>query len=127
MYGYDRREGLKTSQVLKNFEEEFEPLPKKRIVCPTCDGKGKHVNPSIDAHGITSDEMHELGFEFQEDYMSGVYDVSCYECKGNNVVEAVDEEEAKHRDPELLQEWYDWIQSAYDTEAEYAAERRFGA
>lgn len=56
------------------------------IVCPTCEGRGTHVNRNVDGHGITSDEMDELGPDFFEDYMSGVYDVVCTECRGRNVV-----------------------------------------
>lgn len=55
-------------------------------VCPTCRGKGTHVNPSIDAHGITSEEMDDLGDDFREDYISGHYDVLCAECNGLRVV-----------------------------------------
>ncbi len=66
-------------------------IPFKYEVCERCNGKGSHVNPSIDGHGITSDEMAEAGPEFLEDYMSGVYDVPCYECKGLRVVMVPDE------------------------------------
>lgn len=57
-------------------------------ICPTCEGNGTHVNPAIDGHGITAEEMYELGDDFREDYMRGVYDVSCEECKGMRVVPA---------------------------------------
>lgn len=56
------------------------------IVCPTCEGRGTHVNRNVDGHGITSDEMDELGPDFFDDYMSGVYDVRCEECHGQRVV-----------------------------------------
>jgi hypothetical protein len=46
------------------------------------------VNPSIDAHGIGAEEMDELGDDFREDYLSGVYDVRCAECGGERVVPA---------------------------------------
>lgn len=55
-------------------------------ICPTCEGKGSHVNRAIDGNGITGEEMAELGPDFFEDYMSGVYDVRCEECGGNRVV-----------------------------------------
>lgn len=50
-------------------------------VCETCDGRGTHVNPSIDAHGISSEDFDEDP-DFREEYMSGMYDVPCYECSG---------------------------------------------
>jgi len=57
-------------------------------VCPRCEGRGSHVNPAVDGNGITADEMDELGPDFREDYLSGVYDVRCDECKGDRVVPA---------------------------------------
>jgi hypothetical protein len=53
-------------------------------VCPTCNGKGTHVNPSIDCHGITSDEFADDP-GFLEDYMRGVFNVTCFGCQGNRV------------------------------------------
>jgi hypothetical protein len=46
-------------------------VPGRFDVCGRCRGAGKHVNPSIDGNGITSDEMQELGPDFLEDYMRG--------------------------------------------------------
>jgi hypothetical protein len=60
-------------------------------VCPTCEGRGKHVNPSIDSQGISPEEFDEEP-DFHEDYMRGVYDVSCYECGGRRVVPEPDED-----------------------------------
>jgi hypothetical protein len=54
-------------------------------VCPTCHGRGSHVNPSIDAHGLT-DEDFDADPDFAEDYLRGKYDVSCNECGGRRVV-----------------------------------------
>lgn len=71
------------------MEEDDMILPSKAIVCTRCRGSGQHVNPSIDGHGITSEEMDELGPEFFEDYMSGMYDVICYECKGKRITAEV--------------------------------------
>jgi hypothetical protein len=65
-------------------------LPSKFEVCDRCEGKGRHTNPNIDGNGITSSEMDELGPEFLEDYLSGVYDVACQVCGGERVVPAID-------------------------------------
>lgn len=62
--------------------------PSKFTLCPTCEGRGTHVNRNVDGHGITQDEMDELGPDFFEDYMSGVYDVRCETCNGLRVVPA---------------------------------------
>ena len=72
------------------------------IVCPTCNGKGSHVNPNIDSHGLCSDDFYDDP-EFEEDYFSGVYDVSCNECFGKRVVPATHDKEVN-----------EWIQQRDD-------------
>jgi hypothetical protein len=81
-------------------EEETVLFPATNIVCYTCNGTGKTVNPDIDGNGITQSEMDELGEDFREDYMSGVYDVQCRTCKGERVIPEIDEE-ACERNPKL--------------------------
>lgn len=71
--------------------EELIEFPFKYEVCPTCGGKGKHVNPNIDSHGLTRDDF-EQDPDFAEDYFSGLYDVDCYECNGTRVVPVIEEE-----------------------------------
>ena len=61
-------------------------IPIRFEVCNVCDGRGEYVNPSIDSHGIIGDEMDELGYEFREDYRSGVYNVPCGLCEGSRVI-----------------------------------------
>lgn len=63
-------------------------------VCPACEGRGSHVNPSIDDRGITSSEWAEWDEDDRETYISGGYDVSCYECGGQRVVSVPDLEHA---------------------------------
>lgn len=66
-------------------------LPMYFVVCSTYNGKGKHVNPSIDAHGITAEEWdRDWSYEDREMYLDGFYDVSCYECGGKRVVPEID-------------------------------------
>jgi hypothetical protein len=55
------------------------------IVCPVCEGEGKTVNPNIDCNGLTREDFDEDP-DFREDYMSGVYDITCAACHGNRVV-----------------------------------------
>ncbi len=57
-------------------------------VCPVCDGKGKHVNPAIDAGGLSEEMMEDE--EFLDGYQNGVYDVTCNRCDGKKVVPEVD-------------------------------------
>jgi hypothetical protein len=55
------------------------------ILCPVCNGEGTTVNPNIDAHGLTREDFNEDP-DFAEDYMSGVYDITCAACSGKRVV-----------------------------------------
>ncbi len=75
-------------------------IPIEFGVCGTCGGKGRHVNPSIDAHGITGDEWAQWSPDEQEAYLSGGYDMDCHECGGKRVVPMPAEERltAEQRD-----------------------------
>lgn len=59
----------------------------KYQICPVCDGEGKTVNPDIDSNGLTREDFDEDP-DFREDYMSGMYDITCKACKGLRVVTA---------------------------------------
>ena len=65
-------------------------LPAKWVVCSRCEGKGTHTNPSVDGNGITPEEFAEDP-NFMEDYINGVYDVQCSECRGRTTVLEIDE------------------------------------
>jgi len=92
-------------------------LPSKWAVCPVCDGEGKHVNPAIDAGGITIyDDRGDYEPDFAEQYWNGTYDQTCTRCNGKRVVPVVD-----------LDVMPSWMQREYERdqreEAEYRAER----
>lgn len=57
-------------------------------VCDLCEGRGKHVNPSIDASGISAEDFDEDP-EFYHHYRAGHYDVACNQCKGRRVMPVV--------------------------------------
>lgn len=70
--------------------EEFEvELPAKFELCGTCRGKGSHVNPAVDDHGLSREDFEEDP-DFEEAYFEGRYDVPCHECGGLRVVGVVD-------------------------------------
>jgi hypothetical protein len=102
-------------------------LPGRYVVCPRCEGKGSHVNPNVDGNGLSQEDFDENP-GFFEDYMAGVYDVSCYTCKGQRVVLEPNESLIKYN-PKLKAIYKMWIQSLRE-EAEYqaecAAERKMG-
>jgi hypothetical protein len=106
-------------------EEYMAEFPAVFDVCSLCEGQGSHVNPSIDAHGISAEEFYEDP-GFAEDYFSGVYDVTCYECKGLRVAPQVDTThltDQQKKDYDVLQEK---ICDDAMYAAECAAERRMG-
>ncbi len=123
------RKDLKEMKIIffsLNDEDECVELelPGKFQVCDRCEGKGKHVNPNIDGHGITSSEWEQDWDEESRDaYMSGAYDVQCYECEGRNVTLEVDE---ANSNKEILEEFHKYIEERHRHEAECAAERRMG-
>ena len=64
-------------------------LPTHWEVCPVCDGRGTHVNPSIDSGGI-SGETFANDPDFADSYFSGVYNVPCHHCGGRTTSQEVD-------------------------------------
>lgn len=69
----------------RDEEIETEWVHVRFVVCPLCGGKDKHVNPSIDAHGLTRDDFDEDP-DFAESYFRGDYDQPCNLCEGEKVV-----------------------------------------
>lgn len=109
--------------TLEGDDGEDVVIPARYEVCETCDGKGTHVNPGVDAHGITQEEFDENP-GFRESYMRGDYDVQCVECKGLRVSPVVDDSRATLEQMKMVEER---MKDLADYAAEVAAERRMGA
>lgn len=119
---YSRFDEARMVLVIENDDGEEVEIPAVYEVCGTCDGKGSHVNPAIDAHGISPEEFDEDP-GFREDYFSGVYDQPCNECHGRRVSPIVAPDA-----PEELRKLADsWIESKIEIQLAYEAERRMGA
>ncbi len=89
----DKSKMTVTVSICIGDDEEMQvTFPMKFVVCDVCDGKGTHVNPSIDAHGITEDEFSSWDNEEREMYMSGAYDITCATCKGDRVLPTINED-----------------------------------
>lgn len=125
--------GTKFNETLMRFEiplenddgeEEILYLPAEFDVCPVCDGKGTHVNPSIDAHGITADEFSDDP-DFRDEYFSGRYDVPCYACKTKRVYPQPNAKTDEEK--EILARVDEWMEDEYHYRSICAAERRMGA
>lgn len=117
-----------TDEDSPTYDEEITlEFPAEYQVCSLCHGQGKHVNPSIDAHGISAEEFYDDP-DFAEDYLSGTYDVECYRCHGLRVQpEIVAEKELSEEQRKNLRrlEEYQREEAAYRAECEM--ERRMGA
>lgn len=108
---FDEHSGMITVKLYdSDTDEEIEfEFPAKYEVCQVCCGRGTHVNPSIDAHGISAEEFHEDP-DFAEDYHRGTFDVTCYACHGARVVPEIDHDSCK---------WTDELKKAYEKFEDY--------
>ncbi len=119
---YSRFDESRMVLVLFEDDEAEMEIPATYEVCETCQGKGTHVNPSIDSHGLTADDFAEDP-DFAESYMRGDYDVPCAECGGRRVVPVVDETRATS---EQVKAATDAMQSHYEDQRCRWHEREMG-
>ena len=100
--------------------EDLKPVPTKWEVCPSCKGKG-----SSSAHlgAFTTEEMEELGDDFKEDYLQGMYDRTCETCNGRTTVQTPDLNQMSQED---IDHYYTWLDREHQIRAIEAAERRMG-
>ncbi|MHC4400503.1 MAG: hypothetical protein ACYTG0_12570 [Planctomycetota bacterium] len=103
-------------------DEELVEIPACYEVCPTCRGKGSHVNPSIDDCGLSREEFDEDP-QFARDYFSGRYDQRCNECGGKRVVPVPDE---KRCPKERLEEYLEHEREQAQADADDRRARALG-
>ena len=118
----------KMKAVIEVYDEDTDESTELEVpivmeVCSTCDGRGKHVNPSIDSGGISADDFAEDP-DFAEEYRRGAYDVTCYECAGKRVVPVLDEDRLP---PEIRKNLREKAEADESYRRECEAERRMGA
>ena len=106
-------------------EEISETMPVKFEVCSLCSGTGSHVNPSIDSGGLSSDDFYDDP-DFADDYRSGCYDVTCFECGGQRVTPEIDMGRLDARQKEVLKELEQRARDDAEYEALVASEIRYG-
>ena len=117
---------MKIINYTETEDEIVHELPSKYEVCPRCHGKGSHVNPNVDGHGLTWEDFDQDP-DFKEAYFSGVYDVACYECKGKRVIEVPDESLFNDEDRAAYEQHLENLRDVAEMEATYQSERRMGA
>ena len=121
--GADRAAGVPLTLTYEDDDGDLitDVVPHVWDVCGVCEGTGTHVNPSIDAGGLSSDM--EQDFEFMDDYRSGAYDVVCQTCHGRTTIPVIDESRV---DPDVLRLHQEYCQSYADDAAYERAERAMG-
>jgi hypothetical protein len=78
-----------------DIDEETDELPPTKlaksawVICDLCHGEGTHVNPSIDAGGLSREDFDDDP-DFAEGYQRGDYDVTCVRCGGSGKVREAD-------------------------------------
>ncbi len=97
----------------------------RKAVCPCCNGRGSTTFGwhSDDAAVFTQEDFDEDP-DLRENLMGRSYDKVCPECKGDNVVDVLDEDRCS---PDLLEDWSGWQGDAIESEAVMRAERAMGA
>lgn len=98
-------------------------LPTRWEVCDVCDGRGHHVNPSIDAGGLSAEDFADDP-DFREAYFRGDYDQRCNRCGGRTTIRVVDRDACE---PELLAAYDADLEAQARDDAERLAEIRMGA
>ncbi len=80
--------------------QETDKLPAKWIICPTCNGEGKH---SLHLGAITEEDRdRDWSQDEFEDYTLGGYDRRCEDCEGSGKLLMVDDKSC----PKALLEAY---------------------
>jgi hypothetical protein len=100
-------------------------MPIRWEVCSLCNGKGSHVNPSIDCNGLSREDFDQDP-DFAESYWRGDYDQTCNCCGGRTTEAVLDSgrlnNEQKQHLANLERQW----QEEAEYQRECAAERRMG-
>lgn len=101
-------ENAEGATVVHEFPARFE-------VCPTCDGKGSHTNPSIDASGYYPDDDDDNGYDYESS--------ACGTCHGKRVVLEIDR---RASDPDMLAAYDRHLDDLDECDADRLAEIRAG-
>jgi hypothetical protein len=105
-------------------EQTFE-IPAVFEICGLCQGRGKHVNPSVDCNGLTREDF-DADPDFARGYWSGAYDVTCHRCHGKRVEPVPNTDAIGEEDAELLNQWKVEIEADHEYAALCAMERALG-
>lgn len=100
-------------------EQRISRIRTERIVCPGCQGRGATSAHLGDVTQWLAEDPDAI-----EDYMGGVYDRECTECRGLRVVDVPVEEGS---DPDDWAQLSAWLQDEAEDRQMQEMERRMGA
>ena len=100
-------------------------LPARWVICWRCEGSQSHDHPAF-ANGITAEEMYELGDDFRDEYISGLYSVRCENCKGSGRDAQLDRDLCEKKFPGVAALYDAFLEDCVAFEMEMEAERRAG-
>jgi len=106
-------------------DEMLVTFPVHYKMCHECAGHGVEVNPSIDAGGISGEDMYDDP-DFAEAYFGGAYDQKCSTCDGEKVVPEINTVGMTKEQKELLKKFREQEDEKEACFAEMMAERRMG-
>lgn len=93
-------------------------FPARFIVCPECEGHGKHLPDSMRHHAYSAEEWAEME--------PNTYDITCHKCHGNKVVQTIDRGAiTESEDRELLTEYETLEKTAAKRKRRERAEERY--
>ncbi len=108
------------------FEDLTFSLPSNWEVCGRCNGDGAH-DPDAFSNGWTESEWAQETYEFKDDYLAGVYNVTCTQCDGKRVVPEVKKGHLNDGQKVLLELYYENLREDAEYAQMCAMERRMGA
>jgi hypothetical protein len=126
---YNNRDADEQAMVIRFEYEDNEgetvvgEFPARFEVCPTCEGRGTHVNPSIDASGYYADEDEDYIPDDDEPAYPHAFEQTCGTCHGKRVVLEIDRRAA---DPDMLARYDAHLDDLDECEADRLAELRAG-
>lgn len=80
-----------------------------RIVCPTCNGNGRHFRRDLDENLMVDSFREDCDEDGFNAYRNGAFDEVCTECNGNNVIDDVDWDTLPIWVKNCIEDWEDDI------------------
>lgn len=77
----------------------------QRIVCPECNGEGKHFRRDLDENDMIASFREDGNDDGYDAYLNGAFDQICNQCKGEKVLDEPIWDEAPTWVEKCIQDW----------------------